>query len=148
MATGYVNVPIKPTSFNDLLDVDTTGVSNNSLIRWNSMLQIWEPLLSWEDLRFPATSINPIGPVSSATYEPDNLAFSFADAQTNSIGIIAQIPHSWKLGTELHPHIHWHPTSADTGNVLWRMEYKWTNPNEAESGSWTSIDCLEAGMVQ
>ena len=36
-----------------------------------------------------------------------------------------QLPHSYKEGTNIIPHIHWTPTTADAGNVVWQMEYSW-----------------------
>lgn len=34
----------------------------------------------------------------------------------------AQLPHSWKLGTDLHPHFHWSPEDSSAGDVLWGLE--------------------------
>lgn len=38
---------------------------------------------------------------------------------------MVQLPHNWKLGTSLHPHVHWSPmTSGTTGQkVSWGLEY-------------------------
>lgn len=36
-----------------------------------------------------------------------------------------QIPHTWKVGTDLHPHVHWVPVSNGTAGqkVSWGLEY-------------------------
>lgn len=40
----------------------------------------------------------------------------------------AQLPHGWLVGSELRPHIHWSPgNSANTGSVVWELEYSWAN---------------------
>ena len=33
------------------------------------------------------------------------------------------MPHSWKEGTSVHPHIHWGPTSEGGGDVVWKFDY-------------------------
>jgi hypothetical protein len=105
----------------------------------------WDLMERWDDLRFPAQAVNPVGAASDPTWDVDNIGWGFSASATNMVQIVAQIPHAWKIGSELRPHIHWQPTSTNTGNVLWRMEYKWTNANDTESGTWTTIDVLDAG---
>lgn len=44
-----------------------------------------------------------------------------------------QMPHSWKEGTIIYPHVHWVPLSSATSaesNVSWGLEYTWSNINE------------------
>lgn len=87
----------------------------------------------WEDLRFPATSLNPPGPADGATlvatWGPGNnmLALEFPDASTKSIWCNVQLPHGWQLGTPLYPHLHVAPNVTNTGNVRWLMSYSWAN---------------------
>ena len=38
-----------------------------------------------------------------------------------------QMPHGWKEGTTIYPHLHWAPTTASGGNVRWWFEYSWSN---------------------
>lgn len=99
----------------------------------------------WEDLRFPATAINPTGAPSPMTFDTTNIGFSAAASGTQVIAVVGQMPHAWKQGSSIVPHIHWSPTSTDTGSVLWRLEYKWTNINDTESGSFTTVDVLDPG---
>jgi len=99
---------------------------------------------AWEDLRFPATDINPAGAVGPMTFDTTNIGFTASASATTSIAVIAQLPHSWAEGTDIHPHIHWEPTTTDTGNVLWTIAYRWTNIDGTEPG-WTFINVLDAG---
>jgi hypothetical protein len=39
----------------------------------------------------------------------------------------AQLPHSYKEGTDIHPHIHWCRTTNNAGTVIWRLDYYWLN---------------------
>lgn len=90
-----------------------------------------------EDLRFPAVP----GLRNPSTEKPDydytNLGFLFDAGTEESVYIIAQMPHSWVAGGIIFPHVHWMPTSTNTGNVLWVMEYKWTNISEVDASSYS-----------
>jgi hypothetical protein len=99
----------------------------------------------WEDLRFPATGINPPGLVSDPDVDTTDGTFLFDAGSTEIIMGVAQMPHSWKIGTNIHPHIHWSPTSTNEGDVLWRLEYQLASINSAFSGSWATLDVLDAG---
>jgi hypothetical protein len=87
---------------------------------------------TWEDLRFPATAINPAGATAAMVFDTTNIGFTASASGTTSIAVIAQMPHSWKQGSTIEPHIHWEPTTTDTGNVVWNITYRWVNINEDE----------------
>lgn len=40
----------------------------------------------------------------------------------------AQLPHRYKRGTPLRPHIHWVPGTSETYTGTWTLEYIWFNP--------------------
>jgi hypothetical protein len=42
-----------------------------------------------------------------------------------------QLPHNWKEGTTIHPHIHWTPKSTGTGAIKWNLDYSWADLNES-----------------
>ena len=98
---------------------------------------------NYEDLRFPATGINPPGLVSDPDIDTNDGTLLFDKASTEIIMGIAQMPHSWKPGL-IEPHIHWQGTDDEAGGVLWRFEYDVADRNSAFSGSWTTIDLVAA----
>jgi len=99
----------------------------------------------WDDLRAPATSINPAGLPAPPTFNTTKIGWGFSASATNVVAVILQLPHTYKEGTNITPHVHWFPQNTNTGNVLWRLSYKWTNINSVDSGSFTAIDVLSAG---
>lgn len=102
----------------------------------------------WDDLRFPAASINPVGspsPPTLDTADPFSGTLLFSASATNSVAGQAQLSHAWKEGSEIIPHIHWCPTSTGTGNVLWRLQYQISDVNGTFPGSYTILDVLDAG---
>jgi hypothetical protein len=96
----------------------------------------------WDDLRFPASAVR----VNPATLKPDfdetNIGYSFDAAARETLLIIAQMPHSWKMGSDIVPHVHWQPLSDATGKVYWEMAYKWTNINGVEAAGWATVNIL------
>lgn len=99
----------------------------------------------WEDLRFPAQGINPPGAASDPDINTTTGVLLFDASSVEVIAGVAQMPHGWKQGSSIYPHVHWQPTNTNTGNVLWRFEYDIANVNGTFSGSYTAIDILDAG---
>lgn len=120
---------------------DRTDFTNDAI--WSETLRLYAGV--WEDLRFPASGINPPGGASDPARDTDDGRLVFAAAATNIIAIQAQMPHAWREGSAIRPHIHWSPTNTNTGNVLWRLQYKVASANEAFPGEWSTADVLAAG---
>lgn len=82
----------------------------------------------WEDLRIPGMSV---GAGASApdliTFISGGLIVYGFDGGTTSEQVYFQVqmPHSWKSGTDIKPHIHWSPINTNAGNVKWFLEYSW-----------------------
>jgi hypothetical protein len=99
----------------------------------------------WEDLR-----IEPIARTTGAnapTFEQwfTNGAgsrgvylYSFDDVAAVSekeIFFTMQMPHAWKEGSTIYPHVHWHQSAATT--PVFQMDYRWANIGAA-AGSFTT----------
>jgi hypothetical protein len=46
------------------------------------------------------------------------------NATTEQIFGAMEINHDYKEGTDLYPHVHWAPTDANSGNVVWQLTYE------------------------
>lgn len=79
----------------------------------------------WEDLRFPAAGLKAPGvnPPGYDTFKGGINIYWFDKATDESLHLQAQLPHSWKPGTALLPHIHWTSTASSTTIVRWGLEY-------------------------
>jgi len=49
------------------------------------------------------------------------------DASVEAMSFTVQLPHNWKEGTKIFPHLHWSPDGNGTGNIEWNFEYSWQN---------------------
>lgn len=91
----------------------------------------------WEDLRSPATSINPPGLISDPDWDVNNVGWLFDGTSTELLFIIQQMPHSWVEGSNIIPHIHW--TQSEAGVVVWQLEYKMYNLGDPVPPSFTTL---------
>lgn len=104
----------------------------------------------WEDLRFPASQIDPVGLVSDPDLDTDLTAFPgtllFHPTIDNIIAGVAQMPHAWAEGTSIRPHVHWMKTTATAGSVDWDFRYRMMEPGAA-AGVWSAwIPGIAAGI--
>lgn len=92
----------------------------------------------WDDLKFPVAGINPPG----ATADPDrntaNGLLEFDPAATNTVAIQAQMPHAWKEGSIIKPHVHWRKKTEGAGNVVWQLEYEFAGVGSAFADSFNT----------
>jgi len=84
----------------------------------------------WDDLRVPAqsTRINPSS--SKPDFQPflgTVYSFLFDDDDVESVHFAAQLPHGWKVATNLHPHVHWTALNTNAGDVVWGLECTWSS---------------------
>ena len=91
----------------------------------------------WDDLRSPATAINPPGAASDPDVEATTGLLLFRAGGTELIYVFQQMPHSWKEGSPIVPHVHWQKTTSAVGNVLWRMRYKMAPLAEVMDANWS-----------
>lgn len=119
--------------------VNNGGVFRNTWVLWLSNLRrasnlliagsATEESLLWDDLRFPAQSINPIGAVSDPTVSTTTGLLEFSGTADNIIAGVAQMPHTWAAGTSIMPHLHVRDLGSNTNTSRWVFEYDIANRN-------------------
>lgn len=82
----------------------------------------------WDDTMVPALSAR-LGATNpgDCNFAGDatlvkGLCFDGAGAN-EEVHFTVQLPHGYRTGSTLKPHVHWTPTTADAGNVVWQFEY-------------------------
>lgn len=141
------------TSQSVLISGNTSrALSNSTLISASSSaitslntrsnLELYEqhPAVAWDDLRVAANVTKPGSSSPTWTNTQGGLySWGFSHAATNSVHFNVQMPHAYKEGSNITPHVHWQQLDTDTGHgVVWGLEYTWTN-NAATEGSPTTI---------
>jgi hypothetical protein len=96
----------------------------------------------WDDLRSPATGINPPGAASDPTFDITELALSFSNAQDNVLAIVNHTPHGLDKSMPLKPHIHVYArVNPVTPKVVkWRLEYKVYERGKQVPSAWTTVN--------
>ncbi len=124
-------------TFNHNLNLDvSTGEVN---CRWFLCMlkHDGKELNLWDDMRGPATAAKP-----GATSPTWNVGFaggtfigawhftSVGGGPDERLDFVFQIPHTYKEGTDIEPHVHWSPAVAGAaGNeVRWELEYTIIEP--------------------
>ena len=93
----------------------------------------------YDDLKFPAASANPPGLASDPDFDTTNGGYLFDAGSTELLFFAAQMPHAWKEGTGIHPHLHWQKTTSASGNVYWQLDYKMAPIGEVMDSSFTTL---------
>jgi hypothetical protein len=161
---GHISSTVAPTwgtnAAGDLVrnsaPTEVTATAGDNYVVWGWVCTVsgspgtWEELriptgtvtTGWDDLRFPVQSINLSGATAPPSTETDTAkvpgSLLFSGTLDNSVTIIAQMPHRWKRGTVIRPHIHWCKPTGSSNTVVWQLTYRIIgNPDEAP-GAWSS----------
>ena len=135
---------------NGLLPKAKIGDSDNYLeIEPDGTLILRGDATVWDDLRIPAQNTKLNAAKSEPAFEElmDGLfvmKFDTTNADDESVHFVAQMPHGYKEGSDIYPHIHWCPDSTNTGNVRWQFEYVIANIGGTFPGTVTSETITEA----
>lgn len=104
-----------------------------------------EGTANWDDLRFPATATR-VGSLNKPDFDYTNLGLLFPQNDPEEkIYIIAQLPHSYRLGTELRPHIHYVQDEASV--PTFKMDYRWYANGTDPTESFTTIATSATDIV-
>lgn len=137
------------------LESDATGLENYTKITADGSLSYVGNATRWEDLKVPVNAVRikakkrsdgtEIIPAEWAGFKVGtSLALLwFADisdaSEEQEVIFTVQMPHGWKEGTNIFPHVHWTSgklkddgtlemsTGPLTDRVTWGLEYSWVN---------------------
>lgn len=87
---------------------------------------------AWEDLRVPVNAVRVSGSKPPTWSDGDAMSLlKFSDqaleGNEEKIYFTVQLPHSYKEGTDIYPHVHWMPPDATDADVAWKLTYNWSN---------------------
>ena len=89
-----------------------------------------------EDLRFPATLIRQ-GVTTKPDFDTTDIVLLFPQNDATEIAYInAQMPHGWRAGSIIEPHVHY-IQEADQQPVF-KIDYRWHNIGSTVPATWTT----------
>ncbi len=92
----------------------------------------------WDDIRVTpgAFSFPGVNDPALADWQPGGSGATFMlyeFAENDEVTIFCQLPHSYKQGTDLKPHLHWTPgdrgTEENGNTVAWKLDYTIISPD-------------------
>jgi len=143
-----------------LTDTSDTGTAKRTTIQklleyFAGLGAIGSDVALWEDLRFPASDVSPgiANPpdwvlAKTGTVDYGQLYVLEFDHNTEEeVYTFAQLPHSWKEGTEIRPHLHWVNHDDGVGDVVWELEFTMANVGAVFSETPTIIQAVDTAVA-
>lgn len=101
----------------------------------------------WDDVRVPANNLTTAGAndPSKVNWKGNLITWAFDQSTMNQLFFEVQIPHGYKEGSNIYPHVHWRPlaSAASATRVRWGLEYVWQNVGEEAPATTTTIYTTE-----
>ncbi len=132
------SVWVKPISCGISTATNGITIANDGNVRLHGTATAWNDFIV-----NPATARNNGGivPLWTVFVAPNVYTWVFEDTKTQEVDFTVQLPHNYREGSTIYPHIHWSSTSAPgAGRVRWVLDYQWVNlgSNFAATGT-TSV---------
>lgn len=91
----------------------------------------------WDDYNVPLIIGKPTAG-GKPDYDYTNCGYLFPRNDKTEILIVrCQLPHKWKEGTKIYPHVHWRQKRDEA--AVFKIDYKWYNNGALESADWTTF---------
>lgn len=122
-ATSRVNVSSDGiTKIGDVTNGNDTKIEADGTLVFEGSAEVWDDLRVSLDKGSSSASLEYVftNPGPQIWYFRNNEGLEM-------MSFVVQLPHSWKEGTIIYPHVHWLPKASKTGNVEWNLDYSWQN---------------------
>ena len=95
----------------------------------NTLSARGDEMVAWDGLQCPADAFDPLGAASPPTIDNTTVpgTWLFSGTLENNLAIVRQMPHRWKQGGAIKPHVHWEKTTTGSGEVMWQWCYSIAN---------------------
>lgn len=143
----YINDVFSEVPFNRL------GTSDNYLsVEKDGTIRFVGDATVWDDIRITPGSFDRPGVADPTIVAYDvnggGVSTYLWQFQKNAIASFTiQVPHTYKAGTNIYPHIHWTPGAngaAESGKTVgWKLDYSWAN-REGTFPTMQTIDLSDA----
>jgi hypothetical protein len=107
---------------------DNTTVENDGTVVFNGAAT------TWDDIRVSFAARNSGTAPAQCAFAGSSALLEWSFPHISDAGnekylyCEVQLPHGWKEGSTIYPHVHWAPsTSGGTGTVTWQLDYAWAD---------------------
>lgn len=110
-------------------ETDETDLADGRFPWYNSGTSKFEYGDRWDDLRFPFQQAKR-GAGDKPDYDETNIGLLFPqNSATEYVTMVGQLPHGYKLGSDLKPHVHYVQTAAAV--PTFKLDYRWYNTGDS-----------------
>ena len=78
-------------------------------------------------------------PPSFSAFQNGVYAYNFTSGQVDELHGAIELQHDYNEGTDLEVHVHWSPSTTNTGNCLWKFEYSVANMGTGTFGATNTL---------
>jgi len=110
------------TKIGDIAGVNNTKFEADGTLVFEGTAEVWDDLRVSLDKGSSSASLEYIWGSSGP-----QIWYFRNNEGLEMMSFVVQLPHSWKEGTTIYPHVHWLPKVSKTGNVEWNLDYSWQN---------------------
>lgn len=117
-------------AFSGMMNAQEVTINSNMKVEADGTLQFQNNATTFEDLRVTLDKGSSSAALEYFSGESGPQIWYFRNAAgLESMSFTVQLPHAWKEGSTIFPHLHWTPRATRTGDVEWNFEYTWANYN-------------------
>lgn len=104
--------------------------------QWSSQLPYRVSTTQWRDQLVPMLTLSQgAAPCTIGAYGASGSIRQYRCAVGKDLDGALQLNHDYKIGTDLHCHVHWSPIDADVGYVRWALDYYWSDTDTGPAGA-------------
>lgn len=135
-ATSRVNITSGGvTTIGNIATGDISKIEADGTLKFEGEAEVWDDLRVSMDRGDNGAEIDYLPGNSTG---PQIWYFRY-DEKVDAMSFVVQMPHSYKQGSTIHPHVHWIPKTTGSGTVEWNFEYSWQNYDDETPKTFPGI---------
>lgn len=126
--------------------LNNTTIESDGTLKFEGNATVWDDIMVFPDGTSRGSSDPPVWTLFKNNSGSQGVwLFFFSNSQEQEVYFTVQIPHSYKVGSTIYPHVHWTTNSGTPSgtDVVWGLEYS----AMAFGGTFPSTTTLTANTV-
>jgi len=99
----------------------------------------------WDDSQGMAIALRDVGAniPTLEQYGTSGLWYPNFDAIGDKLVFSLQVPHGYKVGSDVVFHVHWKSSTSSANTVKWQITYQWVDVNDDFNSTTSTTDTVE-----
>jgi hypothetical protein len=119
--------------------------TNNTTFEADGTMVLNGTATIWDDVVSSGINLQQAGPGVSINGIESTVDFIATSNLSDYVFLNVQMPHRWKVGSVVHPHIHYPQDIAGVPN--WLFQYRWQKLGGTKTTAWTYLKCNTAALT-